>query len=336
MRQEFNVGQEIVSEDLNSLQSRLERGIYDRILYEMMGRKTNAFFQDGFIVSRISSISVQVKAGLGFQVADTGTKDPIKKPLVLDADSTINIDTPDSSNPRIDIISVKYNRFNSETENRKFKDEFTDAISTQNFTVSTDWKADILYTAGTPAGSPAAPATPAGYIKIAELYVTASTGIAVSGAITDNREKLPISTGVNSTGSVEYDAVVGNVGTDQGATHADLKAALDNASDGWKILVLRDETINTIPVVLNDKVEIIFKRGVTLSKGSAVAGLQIDGNDCKVVNARFLDFDTGGDFGIIVSSGALRTVIDSPRFNNCDGNIDDQGTLTYTNVEFTE
>lgn len=336
MRQQFNVGQEIVSEDLNTLQSRLERGSYDRIIYELMGRKSNAFFQDGFLVSRISSVSVQVKSGLGFQVADTGTKDPVRKPLVLDSDFTVNIDTPDSSNPRIDIICVKYNRFNTETESRKFKDEFTDAISTQNFTVATDWRADINYVAGTPASSPSAPATPAGYIKIAEITVSASTGIAVSGAISDSRSKLPIATSVTSTGNAEYDAIVGDIGVDQGATYADLKSALDNASDGWKILVLNDEEIDTIPVVLNDKVEIVFKRGVTFSKGTAVAGLQIDGNDCKVVNARFLDFDTGGDFGILISSGALRTYLDAPRFNNCDGNVDDNGTQTYINVEYTE
>lgn len=336
MRQLFNTGQEIVSEDLNSLQSRLERGTYDRIIYELMGRKSNGFFQDGFIVSRVSSTSVQVKAGLGFQSADTGSKDPVQKPLVLDSNSTVNIDTPDSSNPRIDIISVKYNRFNSETESRKFKDEFTDNISTQNFTVSTDWKADILYTAGTAAGSPSAPSTPAGYVKIAEIYVSASTGIAASGALTDSRSILPIATGVSDSGDSEYNAIVGTIGTDQGATHSDLKSALDNAQDGWKILVLRDEEIDTIPVVLNDSVEIVFKRGVTFSKGTAVAGLQIDGNDCKVVNSRFLDFDTASDYGIIVSSGALRTYLDAPRFNNCDSNVDDQGTQTYINVEYTE
>ncbi len=334
MRQNFNVGQEIVSEDLNSLQSRLERGIYDRIIYELMGRKSDAFFQDGFLVSRVSSVSVLVNAGLGFQVADTGTLDPVRKPVVLDVSSTVNIDTPDSSDPRIDIICVKYGRFNSETENRKFKDEFTDAISTQNFTVATDWKAEVIFVTGTPAPSPSVPATPAGFIKISELTVSASTGIAVSGAITDDRSLLPIATGTNSTGSTEYDAIVGTVGVDQGATHADLKAALDNASDGWKILVLRNETINTIPVVTNNKVEIVYKRGVTFSKGSAVAGLQIDGDDCKVVNSRFLDFDTGGDFGIVINGA--RTYLDAPRFNNCDSNVDNSGTQTYINVEYTE
>lgn len=336
MRQNFNVGQEIISEDLNSLQSRLERGIYDRIIYEMIGRNSNAFFQDGFLVSRISATSVQLKAGLGFQNADTGTDNPLRKPVVLDSDQTVNIDTPDSSNARIDIICVKHGRFNSESENRKFKDEFTDEITTQAFTVATDWKSEVLYISGTPDVTPSVPATPSGYLKIAELTVSASTGIAVSGAISDTRSKLPTSTGINRTGSVQYDAVVGQIGVDQGANFSDLKSALDNAQDGWKILVLRDESIDSIPVVNNNKIEIIFKRGVTFSKGTAVAGLQIDGNDCKVVNSRFLNFSTSADYGIIVSGGTLRTYLDAPRFNNCDGNINNLGTQTYINVEYTE
>jgi len=336
MRQLFNVGQEIVSEDLNSLQGRLERGIYDRIVYEILGRKSNGFFQDGFSITRLSSVSVLVNAGLGFQLADTGTKEPIKKPLVLDADQTINIDTPDSSNPRIDIIVVKHNRFNSETENRKFKDEFTDTISTQAFTVSTDWKADVLYVAGIAAGSPVAPAIPSGYIKICEMYVSASVGIVNQAAITDSRAILPVANALTATGSSEYDAIVGTIGVDQGANYSNLKAALDNAADGWKILVLRDETINTLPIVLTNKTEIVFKRGVTFTKGSANAGLQVNGNDCKIVNARMKDFDTAGDFGIKINTGALRTYLDAPRFNNCDGNIQNNGTDSYINVEYTE
>ena len=336
MRQLFNVGQEIISQDLNTLQSRLERGIYDRIFYELMGRNKDSFFQDSFSATRLDSLSVLIKSGLGFQDQNTGTSEPLRKPIVSDVDVTVGIDTPDSSDPRIDLICVKADRFNAETENRKFKDEFTDSISTQNFTIATDWKADINYVAGTPASTPSAPAVPSGYIAILEIYVSASTGIAVSGALTDKRSLLPFANALTDTGSSEYDAIVGVVGTDQGANYGDLKSALDNALDGWKILVLRDESIDAIPVVNNDKVEIVFKRGVTLSKGTADTGLQIDGNDCKVVNSRFLDFDTSGDYGIIVSNGSLRTYLDAPRFNNCDSNINNLGTETYINVQYTE
>jgi len=335
MRQNFNVGQEIVSEDLNTLQSRLERGIYDRIVYEILSRKTDGFFQDGFKVLFQSSTDVVVKKGLGFQNVDTGTKEPTKKPVASDVDVTVNINTPDSSNSRIDLICVKYNRFNSEQENRKFKDEFTDAISTQLMTVATDWKADIFYVPGTPAGSPVAPAIPAGYLLLSEVFVTASTGIANQAAISDERTLLPFAISTSSTGSNDYDAVVGNVLT-AGVTHADLKAALDNASDGWKILVLESETVDTVPVVLNDNIEVIFKRGVTFTRGAATIGLQIDGNDCKIVNGRFKDFSTGGDNGLKVSVGALRSYLDAPRFNNCATTVNDLGTDTYSNVQFTE
>lgn len=334
MRQNFNVGQEVVSEDLNTAQSRVERGIYDRIIYELMGRKSNGFFKDGFLVSRISSTSVLVKSGLGFQDFDTGTTEPLRKPVVLDSDATVNIDTPNSSNPRIDLVCVRYGRFDSESEVRKFKDEFTDTISNQNFVIATDWRAETLYVAGTAAASPVAPAVPAGYVKIAELQVDASTGIPVSGGITDSRSKLPTASALTDSGSDEYDAIVGEIGTDQGATHADLKAALDNASDGWKILVLRDEDIDSIPIVTNNSIEIVFKRGVTFTKGTSDTGLQIDGNDCKVVNGRFADFSVSGDFGITVNGN--RAYLDAPRFSNCDGNVDQQGEETYINVEYTE
>lgn len=302
----------------------------------MLQKTDNAFFQDGFKVLYQDLDTVTIKAGLGFQSSATTTKEPVKKPLYLSADVNQNINTPDSSNPRIDIISVKWNREDSETENRKVKDEFTDEVSNEDLTVSTDWKADILYTAGTPAGSPVAPATPVGYIKIATIAVAASTGIASQSSITDNRSPLPFCTSTSVTGSQEWDAVVGDI-SQLGVTHEDLKSALDNAEDGWKILVLQDETVDTTPVVLNNDVEVHFKRGVTFTRGASTIGLQVDGNDCKIVNARLKDFSTGGDNGIKVSVGALRTVMDTPRFKDCAATkINDLGTQTYVNVEFTE
>lgn len=335
MRQNFNVGQEIVSEDLNSLQSRLERGIFDRIVYEILQKKSDAFFGNGFNVIFQSATSVVVKAGLGFQNADTGTINPVKKPLVLDADLNVTINTPDSSNGRIDLLCVRANRYNAENENRKYKDEFTNSVTTQNFTVATDWKADVLYVAGTPNAVPVAPAIPSGYLLIAEMDITASTGIASQSAITDSRAKLPFCTSASSTGSNEYDAVVGPVSL-AGVTHEDLKSALDNASDGWKILVLQSETLTATPVVLNDDIEIVFKKGATINRGTATIGLQVQGIDCKIVNARFKDFITGGDVALKVMGTAQRSVIENPRYNNCATNMNDLGIETFVNVEFTE
>jgi hypothetical protein len=57
--------------------------------------------------------------------------------------------------------------------------------------IQKDWEADVVITAGTPHASPSVPSTPAGYIKIAEVLVTAVTGIASSGDVTDTRSSMP-------------------------------------------------------------------------------------------------------------------------------------------------
>lgn len=139
-----------------------------------------------------------------------------------------------------------------------------------------------------------------------------------------------------STSVTEYDAIVGVLGTDLGATHATIAEALADATNSYKILVLRGETISTTLVVADNDVEIVFKRGVTLTKGTATIGIQVDGDDCRISNARLLGFSTSGDYGIKVSVGAARTLLDAPRFNNCDGTINDLGSETYITVEYVE
>jgi hypothetical protein len=332
-RQNFNSGQEIVFQDFNDLQGRGESFLLDKIIHELLQRKSDGFFADGLSAVFQNSTSLLIKAGLGFMDENTGTKEPVKKPLSLLSDQTINLDTPDVSNPRIDIVCAKWLRANDETEDRKYKDEFTDNITTQSFVVSTKWDVELQYVAGTPAGSPTAPAVPAGYIKLCEMYVNASTGMANQAAITDSRVQLPLMTSSSLTGSNEYDKVVGDSSL-IGVTHSSLKLALDNASDGEKILVLQDESIDTTPVVSNNNIEIVFKRGVTLSRGTTSNGLQIDGNDCRIINARFSSFSTVGDKAIIVNGE--RAYLDAPRFLNCDTEVEDNANETYMPVKFTE
>jgi hypothetical protein len=334
-RQNFNSGQEILSTDLNSLQGRLERGFVDRLVYELIQRKTNGFFKDGFKAIYSSATEVNVSVGLGLQSVTTTTKEPNNKLMVLDAVEPVTISAAHATLPRIDIISVKYNRADDESENRRVKDEFTEVISTDSVVVSTEWAADVLYTEGTANVSPTAPATPAGYLKIAEVLVSAATGVASQASITDTRTILPMCNSNQDSGSLEYDAVVGNTST-PGVTHANLKAALDASSAGWKILVTANENIDDIPVVSNNNIEIVFKRGVTFTKGLAGTGLQISGDDCKVVNARMKDFISVGNEGILIDATAARTCIIDSRFNNCADNIIDSGTDTYVNISYTE
>lgn len=323
----FNVGQEIISQDLNKIAPRIEQFLFDKVLFELMGRKTDAFYQDGLKVSRVSATQLSVKAGLGFHTEIINAYDPNLKPLFLGANSTQNLSTPDNTNDRIDIISVKAIQIDSETESRKFKDEFTQAISLQNLVVSKDWSIQITVTEGTPSGSPAVPATPAGEIKLCDVLVEAINGVTVESNITDKRLNLPVAAAGNATGFVGYDAVVGDLSI-IGVTHSTLKAAIDDAAilAGAKILVIGSETINITPDVNKDDLTIEFKGSATLTKGTANTGLLISSDGVKVLNGRFASFSVGGDKAISIAATFQYCMIRNIRFLNCDTEIEDLGT----------
>ncbi len=328
IRTNISEGQELVYADLNKISSRIEKHMFDRIILEVIQRTKNAFFGNSFKAVFASSTSVYLQAGSGFQEDLTvDASEPVQRPMYLAANQLVTLGAPNPTNPRIDIICVKSAFINGAEESRKYKDEATEVISDEDFVTSKDYSALYVVVAGVPDPAPVAGAVPAGYIKVATCLVTDTTGMADQAAITDERSLMPMAGVPTATGNNDFDAVVGNLLT-FGVTHATLKAALDDATDDFKILVLESEDIDDIPVVNNNNVEIVFKRGVTFTKDGVVRGLQIDANDCKVVNGRFLDFSTAGDEGIRVSAGSLRIMLRDNRFNNCDTNVNDLGTKT--------
>lgn len=192
-RQQYNDGQEIVFEDFNKAQARQEQELYDRIVYELVQQTEDAFFGNGFLASFASPTSVTVGAGSGFQTdATVSSEEPQKRLLYLDAAPTVNLTAPDGANDRIDVIAVKHARVDGATENRKFKDAGTLTISTQPLVISNEWEAEVIVVDGTPAVTPVAPSVPAGYIGVAELLVSAVTGLSGAGAVTDTRSLMPI------------------------------------------------------------------------------------------------------------------------------------------------
>lgn len=193
MRRTFNEGQEVVFQDFDRISLAVMRTLNDRILFEMLQKKENAFFGDGMKVSYVGATSVSVAAGLGFQTDGTQTSPtPTKRLLYRGSSTSLNLEAPDASDDRIDIVCVRFAEVTEISENRKFKDATDSSISTQLFAVQKDEQAEFLVVAGTPDASPVAPSTPSGYIKIATLLVTAVSGLAGSGAVTDNRSVMPV------------------------------------------------------------------------------------------------------------------------------------------------
>lgn len=186
----FVDGVELTYDDLSKVGARLEQELYERALFEMLQRVENAFFDDSLSVVRVNATTVTVKAGNGFQTDNTQVAPESVKRLIRKAtDSNVTIAEAHATLNRIDIISVKANTAFT-TASRKKKAALDGAVTTQAVNVSQDWQADVLLTAGTANASPAVPSTPSGYIKLAEILVTAVTGVVAQASITDTRTRF--------------------------------------------------------------------------------------------------------------------------------------------------
>jgi len=191
-RRNYADGMEITFGDLNKIPAGVERMLFDRVFYEMLQLKTDRFFGSGFLVSRLSGTQISVAAGVGFQEDATQvTPEPQKRLIYNAAAVTADLDGAHATLARIDIVCIRSNRATSASGIRKYKAPTTGVVTNETLVLETDWDADVLVVAGTAAGSPAAPATPAGYIRIAALAITAATGLGIAG-VTDERAIMPV------------------------------------------------------------------------------------------------------------------------------------------------
>jgi hypothetical protein len=189
-RQQWNDGQEILDTDLSVATATTEKELYDRVFYQLMKRQQNVVFGDSFLASYVNATTSLVKAGQGFQYDNSQVDpEPLTRLLHVSADTQVTHTAAHATLNRYDIICIKHNRANTVSQNRNKKDAGTGTVSSVSMVIRTDWASDLLVVAGTAAGSPAVPATPAGYMKLTEVLITAATGIAGSGAYTDKRSR---------------------------------------------------------------------------------------------------------------------------------------------------
>lgn len=196
-RNYLNSGQEVISADGNAVVSRHEIEIYDRVIYELMRRQQNVVLGDSFIVSYINATTVQVKAGNGMQLDNTQVDpEPQTRLLRVATNTNKTLAAADGTNNRIDIVCIQAARGTAATDTRNVKDINTAIVSATSVVVETDWASTLTVVTGTPSGSPVAPATPTGCIKLAEVLVVAVTGLAGPSGITDKRPLF------NGTGNI--------------------------------------------------------------------------------------------------------------------------------------
>jgi hypothetical protein len=291
MRRFWNDGQEIKLEDLNAISSSIERGLFDRIVYELVNRTYDSFFGDGFYVAYVGATSVSITNGLGFQHDAAQTNpEPTKRMLYLPSNVAKSLTAAHGTLNRIDIICVKNNISNDITANRKYKDPDTAVISLQSMTIQKDWLADVLVVDGTPGGSPSAPATPSGYIKLCECYVHAVTGLAGQIDITDFRNKY-------LTGNY-YNVII-----DTNGDFSSLASYISNQpKTGDKVLVKIDQTITSKLTIPSD-IEISFLKGKKIICASALTTILEFLNNSSIKNLKLFLSHTGTSTNAILFSG---------------------------------
>jgi hypothetical protein len=148
-------------------------------------------------------MSVIVKQGWA---AIVGTTQPLMGTYVAfnDGDVGLTITTANATNPRIDLVCV--------TVNDSYYSGSTDNVV-------------IQVIAGTPAGSPVVPATPANSIALAEVYVGASVLSINNGNITDKR--VLVTTNIPEVGDIS--SVIAGTGLSGGGTSGAVTLSINTA-----------------------------------------------------------------------------------------------------------
>lgn len=286
----INEFEKIVSEDLNDLQKAIHQSLYDKILYPLLQRQ-DGFLGDSFLVERVDSSSVSIRAGRGFMYdASQVSPNPKYQAVQLNNDTTLTLgvnewdSAPSAPNNRIDIIVVRSKEVVVESQSRFIKTAGTGPIVSQTVDKITEQLVEIDVVEGEPDLVPVAPATPAGWLKIAEVYVTGGTGINSSNDITDSRQVLlPGSEG----GFHQETRYVDPLG--QG-TDSTLASAISNLPpEGGSIFIMSDVTV-AAPVVLpantvlkgrstGSKITVTDSGSITLSDDCLVENLTIESTE---------------------------------------------------------
>jgi hypothetical protein len=120
------------------------------------------------------TVSEQLSPDMTVRIASGQLYDPDDEKFLLSEEFTnITIAAADVSLDRRDIIEVRRFTEDISPEGRQFRDPITEAISTSTINTETQYKTEVKVITGTPGA--VAPSVEAGWMKIAEILILASS-----------------------------------------------------------------------------------------------------------------------------------------------------------------
>lgn len=193
---QWDLGEKISSSDLERMGNIARQGLYGvlaRLLKdEVVGDERSGFFGAAdCLVSVSSGLTLSVAPGMGVydDEADTDAFGPVLKPIVVSAAYEPTLDAHEA-NPRYDIVCLAPSTTDDTSETRSVIDPSDASVSTQAVYKRRRDTYAVQVVKGTAAVTPSVPATPSGYLKIAEVLVPATSGAVT---ITDTRVLLQAS-----------------------------------------------------------------------------------------------------------------------------------------------
>lgn len=199
-RMKWNTGESIGATDLERMGQIASQSLFHtlaRFFRNNTGDPQSGFFGDDCLVSAVGGLDVQVAAGLGliYDAAESDGYDTHYKPIVVAAADVQTLAAHDPSNPRIDLVALAPATADEDSQTDQVKDPGTGAVSSQSINKRVRHSYALQVVQGTPAASPSAPATPAGYLAVAEVTVPAGAGALT---VADARDVLVLTTNLTT------------------------------------------------------------------------------------------------------------------------------------------
>jgi hypothetical protein len=315
----LNPYEQIVYDDLNNIQMVMHQSVQERFLYNLL-QQQNGVLGSSFLPSKASSLTVNLNAGSAFYYDSTQTGyEPKYREIYSSTALTATISTPHATLPRWDIVCIAPQTSITATAQRYVKTGGTGPIVQQTINKISENTVSLQVVAGTPNASPTVPATPAGYIKLSEVYVTAVSGIVNASDVWDRRTVL-----LPAMPKVLGDRWVAPSGL---GTDMTLAAAIAALPSGGIITLGENVSLGSSSTTINNSNILIQARpGVTLS--GTGTGLVIAASYTRIRGVRFSGFSTA----ISISNTYNTNFITECSFASCTNEVVDNNTTANNMV----